>query len=171
MARHPTVKKVKKLSELVPIIRRAKRRGMKIVTTNGAFDLLHVGHIRNLQFAKAQGDVLVVGVNSDKSVRAYKGPSRPVVGERERAELVASLAPVDHVFIFGDKTPIPWLKKIKPDIHVKGADWKNVGGATGKIKNVVELPLLNKIGAKFVLAPFTKGKSSSEIIKKISRLA
>ena len=148
---------IKKLSEIIPIIKTAKRRGMVVVTTNGAFDLLHIGHIRNLEFAKSLGDMLIVGVNSDSSVRSYKGSRRPIVAEKERAQMVAALKPVDHVFVFKEKTPISWIKKLRPDIHVKGKE----------NRTVVELDALKKVGAKLVLAPFTKGKSSSIIITKI----
>ncbi len=170
MARQTTSRKVKKLTEILRVVRNAKRRGLKVVTTNGAFDLIHVGHVRNLEFAKSLGDILIVGVNSDASVRAYKGPKRPIMGEHERAEIVASLKPVDHVFIFGDKNPIPWLKKIKPDFHVKGAEWGNAANSKWKIKKVVELPTLKKIGARLVFAPFFRGRSSTNLIAKITAL-
>src|SRR3989338_3393543 len=107
------MKNIKKFSEILKIARKAKRQGLKIVTTNGVFDLLHIGHIRNLEFAKSLGDILIVGVNSDASVRAYKGKNRPIVPEIERALIVASLKSVDYVFIFEEKDPISWLKEIK----------------------------------------------------------
>ena len=163
MARVSSAKNVKKISEIVAIARRAQSRGLTVVTTNGTFDLVHVGHLRNLKFAKSLGDILIVGVNSDASVKAYKGPKRPIVSEGERAEVIASLDPVDYVFIFNDETPIPWLKKIRPNVHVKGGD--------RKMNQIIERHTLKKIGAKFAFAPFTKGKSSTNIIEKISRLS
>ena len=170
MTRQTPSRKVKKLAEILPLVRSAKRNGLKVVTTNGAFDLLHVGHVRNLEFAKSLGDILIVGVNSDSSVKAYKGPSRPIIGERERAELVVSLKPVDYVFIFSDKNPIRWIKKIRPDFHVKGAEWKRTASSKWKIKKVVELPTLEKIGAKFAFAPLVKGKSTTNLIEKVKKL-
>jgi rfaE bifunctional protein nucleotidyltransferase chain/domain len=145
---------------------KARRAGKKIVATNGVFDILHVGHIRNLASAKELGDILIVGINSDASVRANKGPARPVVPERERAEMLAALASVDHVFVFSGKTPFAWIKKLKPHVHVKG------GG-----KDVLAHPdfpaqkkTLDVIGARFVLVPHSKGKSTSAIIKRIKGL-
>jgi len=154
--------KVKSLSEVVRIARRAKSAGKKIVTTNGTFDVLHVGHVRNLESAKSYGDILIVGINSDSSVRAYKGKGRPVIPDYERAEVIASLKPVDFVFIFESRTPIPWLQKINPHVHVKGAD--------RKISEIIEKPILDKLGAKLKLVPYHKGKSTSGIIAKIKKL-
>ncbi len=162
MARFTSARNVKKLSEILSIVRAAKRRGLKIVTTNGAFDILHIGHVRNLEFAGSQGDILIVGVNSDKSVRSYKDKNRPIILERERAEIVAAMKSVDYVFIFKEKTPIPWLKKLKPDVHVKGGD--------RTMNQIIEKDILKKIGAKFVFAPFTKGRSSTDLIERISRI-
>ena len=149
---------VKSLASIIKIAETARRRGKKIVTTNGCFDLLHVGHVRNLKFAKSLGDILIVGINSDSSTRKNKGPSRPIVPEKERAEVLAALETVDYVFIFGDKTPIGWLKKIGPKIHVKGAD--------RKLAQIIERDTLKKIGAQLIFAPYHKGKSTSSLIKK-----
>lgn len=154
--------KVKSLAAIARIAKIAKAHGKTVVTTNGAFDILHVGHVRNLGFAKSQGDILIVGVNSDASVKACKGPKRPIVGENERAEILASLNSVDYVFIFNDVNPIPWLKKIKPNVHVKGAD-RSLG-------QIVEKDTLKKIGAKFAFAPLIKGKSSTNVIEKITKV-
>jgi rfaE bifunctional protein nucleotidyltransferase chain/domain len=156
------MKNIKKINEISEIIKKAKNRGLKVVTTNGTFDILHMGHVRNLEFAKSQGDILIVGVNSDASVRAYKGKDRPIVGELERAGMVASLKSVDYVFIFKEKDPVSWLRKLKPDIHVKGRD--------RKIGQIIERDVLKEIGAKFVFAPIVKGKSSTNIIEKIKKL-
>lgn len=162
MARLILAKNSRKLDVISVIVKSAKRQGLKIVTTNGAFDLIHIGHIRNLEFAKSLGDILIVGINSDKSIQSYKAKNRPIVPENERAEIIAALKSVDYVFIFGEKTPITWLKKLKPDIHVKGND--------RNIKQILERDVLRKIGTRFVFAPFIKNKSSTHLIQKILRL-
>ncbi len=110
-------------SDAVRAVRRAQRRGERVVFTSGCFDLLHVGHVRSLEQARSFGDRLVVGVNSDASVRRMKGPSRPVVPARQRAELLAALACVDVVVLFGDATPRPLLGALLPDVYAKGGDW------------------------------------------------
>ena len=109
--------------ELTALVADVRKSGGKVVLANGAFDLLHVGHVRYLQAAKAFGDVLVVAVNSDASVRRAKGPTRPVVPEDERAELVAALACVDYVVVFADDTVVPIIQALKPDVHAKGTDY------------------------------------------------
>ncbi len=154
--------KIKTIKEAAEIARSAKKRGMKVVTTNGCFDILHIGHIRNLEKARNLGDVLIVGVNADKSVKENKGKNRPIVPEKERAEVIAALKSVDYVFIFKDKTPNDWLKKIKPNIHVKGAD--------RKLNQIVELETLKEIGAKLVRVPLVKGRSTSAMIARIRSL-
>ena len=141
------------------LVRSAKRMGKKVVTTNGCFDILHVGHIRSLMAAKALGDVLVVGINSDASVRALKGKNRPVVGERERAEIIASLKPVDAVFIFGEKDPRKWLVKLKPDVHAKGSD--------RTMDEIIEKDVVERGGGKIVRLSLKKGRSTTNIIEKI----
>src|SRR4051812_27527262 len=97
--------------------------GRRVVFTNGVFDLLHPGHVRYLQAARGEGDVLIVGLNSDRSVRAYKGPTRPITREGERAEILAALACVDAVVIFDEETPARIIQVLQPDVLVKGADW------------------------------------------------
>jgi D-beta-D-heptose 7-phosphate kinase/D-beta-D-heptose 1-phosphate adenosyltransferase len=158
-----------KVLSLSGVLRKAdalRRGGKRIVATNGCFDILHVGHIRSLKGARALGDALIVGINSDASVRKNKGPSRPIVPERERAEMLAALESVDYVFIFGSRTPFAWIRKLGPDVHVKG------GG-----RDVLSHPdfpaqkkTLDAIGARFVLIPHSKGKSTSAIINKIKKL-
>jgi D-beta-D-heptose 7-phosphate kinase/D-beta-D-heptose 1-phosphate adenosyltransferase len=105
-------------------VRAAQRRGERVVFTNGCFDLLHVGHVRSLEQAKSLGDRLVVGVNRDASVRRLKGRARPVVGERQRAELLAALACVDWVVLFGEPTPLALIRALRPDVLAKGGDWR-----------------------------------------------
>jgi len=145
----------------------ARKRGKKIVTTNGCFDILHVGHVRNLAAAKKLGDVLIVGINSDASVRRNKGPSRPLVPARERAEILAALSVVDYVFIFGEETPFSWIKKLRPHFHVKGGgeDVKNHPDFAEQ-KHVVE-----QSGGRLVLVPHVKGKSTSILVHKIRAIA
>ena len=143
------------------VVRRERRRGKKIVTTNGCFDILHLGHVRNLAKAKSLGDILIVGVNSDKSIKSYKGRNRPIVGERDRAEVLAALRAVDYVFIFNDKTPNRWLAKIRPDAHVKGAD--------RKIGQIVERETVIRGGGRVVLVPYIKDRSTTNVIKKINK--
>src|SRR5262245_47799489 len=104
-------------------IERARAAGARIVFTNGCFDLLHPGHVRYLEAARALGDVLVVGLNDDRSVARLKGPGRPVLHLDERAEVLAGLAAVDHVVVFGEDTPLDLIEALQPDVLVKGADW------------------------------------------------
>jgi D-beta-D-heptose 7-phosphate kinase/D-beta-D-heptose 1-phosphate adenosyltransferase len=154
--------KIKSIPQVVEIARRAKKAGKKIVTTNGAFDLLHIGHVRNLQTAKAAGDILIVGVNSDRSVRTHKDHSRPIMPEKERAEVIAALESVNYVFIFNTSTALPWLELIPSDVHAKGAD--------RPISGMLETPLMKKRGGKILRIPYIKGHSTSNIIKKIKAL-
>ncbi len=151
--------KIRSLGEIAKIAKRAKDKGLKVVTTNGCFDLIHIGHIRNLERAKSLGDVLIVGINSDSSVRKLKGKNRPIVTAKERAEVIRSLSSVDYVFIFGDLTLTRWLAKVKPNIHVKGGD--------RKIHEIAERHILEKIGAKLIFLPIIKGRSTSTLIEKI----
>src|SRR5262245_19102203 len=111
------------VDEAVRFVEEQRRIGRTVVFTNGVFDLLHPGHIRYLQAARREGDALVVGVNSDRSVRANKGPSRPIVPEHERAEVLMALACVDAVAIFDEETPARIIERLQPDVLVKGADW------------------------------------------------
>jgi len=154
-------KKPRGLKAVAAFVRGEKKKGKKIVTTNGCFDILHVGHIRSLLAAKELGDILVVGINSDASARALKGSGRPVVPERERAEIVAALAPVDAVFIFSDRDPRKWLAKLKPHIHAKGSD-RGMG-------EIIEKDIVAASGGKVVLLPLRKGRSTTDLIKKIRR--
>jgi len=139
------------------IVSELKGRGMKIVFTNGCFDLIHVGHVRYLAEAKKLGDVLVIGLNSDNSVSAIK-PGRPVIPEGERAEVLSALCMVDYVVLFDEDTPYELIKDVRPDVLVKGADWAPddiVGSDIAKETRTI---------------PFVKGKSTSEIIRKIQGL-
>jgi D-beta-D-heptose 7-phosphate kinase/D-beta-D-heptose 1-phosphate adenosyltransferase len=136
-----------------------RRDGKRVVFTNGVFDLLHPGHIRYLQAARALGDALIVGVNSDRSVHANKGPSRPITPEAERAELLAALACVDAVAVFDDDTPAEIIKRIQPDVLVKGADWA--------ADAIVGRDIVEARGGKVVRIGVEPGWSTSSIIEKI----
>ena len=136
-----------------------REKSKKIVFTNGCFDIIHAGHISYLNEAKALGDILIVGLNSDKSVRGLKGADRPVVNERDRAYILANLKPVDYVVIFDEDTPYELIKEIKPDVLVKGADYKG--------KSIAGSDIVESSGGETVLINFIEGKSTSEIIKKI----
>jgi D-beta-D-heptose 7-phosphate kinase/D-beta-D-heptose 1-phosphate adenosyltransferase len=135
-----------------------KSQNKKIVFTNGCFDLLHVGHVRYLQEAKKLGDVLVIGVNSDASVKRLKGPARPVQTEADRAEILAALGCVDFTVIFTEDTPENLIKTVKPDILVKGGDWK--------IEQIVGSDFVIAKGGKVLSLQFVDGKSTTKLIEK-----
>lgn len=132
--------------------------GRSIVFTNGVFDLLHPGHVRYLKAARELGDVLIVGLNSDQSVRAIKGPERPIMPERERAEVLAALACVDAAAIFHDETPADIIRRIQPDVLVKGADWA--------ADAIVGRDTVEARGGRVVRMPVETGWSSSAIIER-----
>jgi len=136
-----------------------KRNGRRVVFTNGCFDLLHPGHIRSLEQARALGDVLIVGLNSDASVRQLKGEGRPVIPERERAEILAALESVDAVVIFDDLTPREVIARLLPDVLVKGGDWPG--------DQIVGREEVEAAGGRVVLAPVVPGYSTTDILKKI----
>jgi rfaE bifunctional protein nucleotidyltransferase chain/domain len=144
---------------LVAAVRSLQRAGKQVVFTNGCFDLLHVGHVRYLQAARALGDALVVGVNSDASVRGLKGPGRPLTPARERAEVLAALACVDYVTIFDAATPLRLIGAVRPDVLVKGGDWP-VGEIVGR--EVVEAR-----GGRVLSIPFVKNRSTTATIERI----
>jgi len=135
-----------------------QKEGKRIVFTNGCFDLLHLGHATYLREAKALGDVLVVGVNSDASVQNNKGIKRPIVSENSRAGLVAALKPVDFVVLFEALTPIELIEYLKPDIHVKGGDYE--------ADLLPETPIVRSYGGQVVILPFLKGYSTTSIIER-----
>lgn len=155
--------KIARWSELVRLRTAAAADGKKVVFTNGCFDLIHVGHVRYLHEARKQGDILIVGVNSDDSVRELKGPGKPFVSEFERLEVLAGLESVDYVTLFAEDTPIRLIETIKPDVHVKGGDYK--------LKDLPEAETVTAYGGKVVIVPFdrtdTIGKSTSHIAGRI----
>jgi D-glycero-beta-D-manno-heptose 1-phosphate adenylyltransferase len=144
-------------SELLQKIK-TLRSGKKIVFTNGCFDLLHVGHIRYLQAAKALGDVLIVALNTDASVKRLKGPTRPVQSESDRAEILAALGSVDFTFLFNEETPERIIHQIKPDILAKGGDWK--------IEQIVGAPFVQSYGGQVISLTFIEGKSTTQLIER-----
>jgi len=158
----PAHKKVKTAKEMTQTLRRLKSDGKVVVFTNGCFDILHPGHVRLLEFAKEQGDVLVVGLNSDKSVREIKGEGRPINDEKSRALMLAALAAVDFVVLFDEPTPQKIIETMRPDVLVKGEDWRE--------KGVVGREFVESYGGRVVLAPLVKGYSTSALIKKLELL-
>ena len=154
--------KIKRLEELKIIVKDFKKKNRIIVTTNGVFDILHIGHIRYLQEAKKLGDMLIVAVNSDTSVKKIKGPKRPLNNENDRAEALAALQCVDFVAIFNEENPIKFLEKIKPDVHVKGGDYK--------IDKIIEKDTVEKNGGKVKLIPEVKGYSTTKFMDKIFKI-
>lgn len=159
--------KVLSLEEVLEEAANAKRHGKTVVATNGCFDILHVGHVRNLAAAKKLGDVLIVGVNSDASVRANKGVGRPIVPAKERTEIIAALSCVDYAFTFAGRTPFSWIAKLKPDVHVKG------GGADVRAHKdfPTQKEVVERSGGKLVLLPHHAGKSTTNIIRTIENAA
>jgi D-beta-D-heptose 7-phosphate kinase/D-beta-D-heptose 1-phosphate adenosyltransferase len=144
---------------LASFVREARGAGKRIVFTNGVFDLLHPGHVRYLQAARAHGDLLIVGLNSDASVRRNKGPGRPINPESERAEVLAALACVDAVSIFDDETPADIIRRVQPDILVKGSDWP--------ADQIVGRDTVEARGGRVILEPVEEGFSTSSIIDKV----
>jgi len=143
------------------VISRLRARGRRIVFTNGCFDIVHHGHTRYLEAAKACGDVLVVGVNSDASVRRIKGPRRPLVCQKDRAAVIAALASVDYVVIFNEDTPLKTIQRLKPDVLAKGSDWSK--GA------IVGSDVVCASGGSVVRLPLLEGRSTTNLIKKIAK--
>lgn len=137
-----------------------KREGKRIVFTNGCFDIIHLGHIHYLREAKSKGDVLIVGLNSDESVKRIKGEKRPIMPEEERAEILASLEMVDFVVLFDEPVPDELIKIVRPDVHIKGGDYASPD-------ELPEAELVRSLGGEVVIAKEVKGKSTTNIIKTI----
>jgi len=152
--------KIVGVSELKRIVNQARNQGRKIVFTNGCFDLLHIGHIRYLQLARRLGDMLVVGLNSDSSVRKIKGPRRPVIGEQERANIVAALGDVDYVVVFHETTPRRLIAELRPDILVKGGDYT--------VETVVGRDIVERYGGKVEIVPYVGSVSTTQIMQRIA---
>ena len=150
-----------KQSELENLLKELKKSGKTVVTTNGCFDILHVGHVRYLEKAKSFGDVLIVALNSDKSVKSIKGDSRPINNEQDRAEVLSGLKSVDYVVLFDEDSPIDLLLKIKPDVHTKGADYT--------IESLPEAKGIMDAGGRIEFISFVEGKSTTSIIEKMRK--
>jgi D-glycero-beta-D-manno-heptose 1-phosphate adenylyltransferase len=159
-----TSDKIVRLEELEQRANKLRTAGKKIVATNGCFDLLHVGHVRYLNAARALGDALIVGINGDESVRELKGAGRPVNSENDRAEIVAALECVDLVTIFPEMRATRFLELAAPDIYVKGGDYKQ------DTLNADEREVLQKIGAKIDIVPFEPGYSTSDLLARLSKI-
>jgi len=151
--------KLKSLDELTAIAAQARKKGQTIVFTNGCFDLLHRGHVHILRQAKAAGDLLIVALNSDRSVKQIKGPKRPIMPETDRIELIEAMEMVNYVILFDEPDPTRLIDAIKPDVLVKGADWS--------ADKVVGAELVEKDGGRVVRIPYLQGFSTSEIIERI----
>lgn len=144
---------------LAGFVRDARAAGKRIVFTNGVFDILHRGHLRYLQAARGHGDLLIVGLNSDASVRRNKGPSRPINPEQERAEVLEALTCVDAVAVFDDDTPADIIRRVQPDVLVKGADWP--------ADQIVGRDTVEARGGRVILEPVEEGYSTTALIEKI----
>lgn len=153
-------KKVKTLEQLVPIIAELKQQGKTIVSNNGSYDIMHLGHIEGLFYAASLGDVLVVGLNSDKSIQAYKSIHRPINDQNMRVRMIAALACVDYAFIFDETTPLSWLKALQPQIHTNGAEYGS---------ECIEKPVVESYGGVIELLPMVEGYKTSSIIEKIQQ--
>ena len=155
--------KILDMDELAKHSRELRAAGKKLVVTNGCFDLLHVGHVRYLQAARALGDALAVGLNSDRSVRELKGSGRPVNNERDRAEVLAALECVDFVAIFPELRATQFIRASMPAIYAKGGDY------TSDTLNTEEQTLLKEIGAEIRILPFVRGYSTSRLLERLRK--
>lgn len=146
-------------NELKDFAAEMRSQGKKIVTTNGCFDLLHIGHVRALKASRSLGDLLLVGINSDESVRRLKGEGRPINSEEIRAEMLLSLSCVDYVTIFDEGTPVEFLRLVCPDVHVKSADYKP--------ENLEETPVVEAGGGRIHILELVPGHSTTNLVEKL----
>lgn len=153
--------KIHALGELERIVQGLRGSGRSVVWTNGCFDILHSGHVTYLERARNLGDVLVVGLNSDASVTAIKGPGRPIVPEAQRAQVLAALSSVDYVVVFGDTTTVGMLEALRPDVYVKGGDY------TLDTINQDERAVVERYGGEIVIIPAVPDTSTSRIVERI----
>ena len=151
--------KVKSLGELKAITASARSNGKIVVFTNGCFDLLHRGHVHLLREAKALGDLLIVAINSDTSVKSIKGPARPILPETDRLELIAAMEMVDYVVLFEEPDPYNTIAALRPKVLVKGADWTS--------EEIIGADIVRRDGGEIVVLPYLKGFSTTEIIEKV----
>jgi len=159
LSHHDSDSKIKSLDVLALLIAAEQAKGKQVVFTNGCFDLLHAGHVKYLQKARGLGDLLVLGLNSDASVRRLKGAKRPLISEEERAHILAALYCIDYVTIFEEDTPLELIKVLKPQILVKGGDYS--------LDGVVGRDIVEQYGGRVELVSFVDGKSTSNIIDKV----
>lgn len=145
------------LNDILAFVEKCRAEGKSIVSTNGCFDILHKGHATYLNEAKDQGDILIVGLNTDRSVRKLKGPHRPLNSEQDRAFLLGELKAVDATFLFDEDTPETFMKTLKPDVHVKGADWEG--------KDLPEETLIKEWNGQIYYSKYIEGYSSTKTIE------
>ena len=148
-------------TELDDLLKKLRKEGKTIVTTNGCFDILHVGHVRYLEKTKSFADVLIVALNSDKSVKSIKGDNRPINNENDRAEVLSGLKSVDYVVLFDENSPIDLLLQIKPDVYTKGADYT--------VETLPEAKPIMESGGRIEFISFVEGKSTTSIIEKMRK--
>lgn len=153
---------MKDLEELAQIAATARAKGQTVVFTNGCFDLLHRGHVHTLRQAKAAGDLLIVAINSDRSVKSIKAPQRPILPETDRIELIAAMEMVDYVILFDDPDPYKLIAAIKPQVLAKGGDWSN--------DRIIGADIVEAAGGRVAVIPYLKGFSTTEIIERIRNL-
>lgn len=162
MSSLPKRLKILSLKSFLPLLSRQRREGKRAVFTNGCFDVLHVGHTRYLQKARSLGDILIIGLNSDASVRKLKGPGRPVNSEDARAEVLAALECVDYIVLFTEDTPQRLIRSLRPDFLVKGGDWEK--------SKIAGADFVQSYGGKVKTIPFVQGFSSTSTLQKIQKL-
>ena len=153
--------KIKTVDQIAAIAAEAKKNGRSVVFTNGCFDLLHRGHVHILRQAKAAGDILIVGMNSDRSVKSIKGSARPILPETDRVELIAAMEMVDYVVLFDESDPYQLIAAIKPNVLVKGGDWS--------ADKIVGSDIVERNGGRVAVIPYLKGFSTTEIIERIRK--
>jgi rfaE bifunctional protein nucleotidyltransferase chain/domain len=153
--------KIKSIKEIENIVKNLRKERKKIVTINGAFDIVHVGHLKILKEAKKQGDILIVGLNSDKSIKMNKGPKRPINNENDRAKILAALDVVDYVVIFNEKDPRKLLSVIKPNVHVNGSEYG---------EKCIEADVVKKYGGRMHTVKLKKGHSTTNLIRKVTKV-
>lgn len=161
--RAPSASKIASLDEVRAFVEGHRAEGRRVALANGVFDLIHVGHVRYLEAARAMADVLVVAVNSDASTRANKGDGRPVIPEDERAEMVAALGCVDHVLLFDDRTVVPVIRALRPDLQVKGTDYTP--------DTIPERAEVESYGGRVAVAGDPKDHSTTETMRRLERVA
>jgi len=154
--------KILKLSDLVKVLESLREAGKRIVFTNGCFDILHAGHVRYLAAARSKGDALILGLNSDVSVKSIKPENRPIVSQDQRAEVLAGLSCVDYITIFDEPDPLALIQTIKPDVLIKGADWKET--------DIIGSDVVKSYGGKVIRIEVVPGISTSRIIQRILKL-